>query len=154
MQTPQGVRDSMARARSILLSFGAFWLSLWTVTWLALVFGKINDRIIYGDNLLDAIAMGVMTSMGRAIAASVGAIITTLAVGSRRPERWALVVATLYVIHPPVRYGRWHLPTTTWDHLWKAVDLIWPAIACTAVAVITARLRRKAVETPNQPAAD
>lgn len=52
--------------------------------------GKINDRIIYGDSLLDAIAMGVMTSMGRAVAAS----------------------------------------------------------------VITARLRRKAIETPCQPAAD
>jgi hypothetical protein len=128
--------------RNLLITLGAFWLSLQALVLFAWLFGRLNSRAIYGDGVLDAIAMGVMTSMGRAMTAALAAAIVALSAAGPKPERWAFIVAALYVVDVPVRM-HWHLPPTAWDRLWQSVDLLWPAFACVVVAIVTARLRRK-----------
>jgi hypothetical protein len=131
----------MAKFRNVLISFGVFWLSLWMVVPFGWLFGKLNDRMIYGDSVLDALAMGMMTSLGRAFAAVFAGVLVTLTVAERRPERWAFVIAILYVVDAPVRQ-HWHLPPTGWDRLWQSVDLLFPGIVCAAAAFLTVRFRR------------
>jgi len=124
------------------MSFGVFWLSLWPVGLFTFLFDKLTGRIIYGDGLLNGIAMGVLTSMGRALAAIFAGIFVTVAVAGRKSERWAFIVAALYVVDAPVHFY-WHLPPTAFERLWQSVNLFFPVIACIAAAAITARLRRK-----------
>ncbi|HWY42630.1 MAG TPA: hypothetical protein VNX66_03990 [Candidatus Sulfotelmatobacter sp.] len=132
----------MPKIRNLLISLGAFWLSLHLTVLFAWLFGKLNERVIYGDSVFAAIAMGAMTSMGRALAASLAAVLVTLVAVSPKPQRWAYIVALLYLVAPPVRY-HWHVPPTTWYRLWQGVDRAWPVVACILAAVITARLQQK-----------
>lgn len=134
------VRD-LSWVRNLLIALVAFWLSVWAATLLAWLFGRLSSGVIYGDGVLDAIAMGVMTSMGRAVAAALAAAIVTLSAAGPKPERWAFLVAILYVVDASRMH--WHLPPRAWDRLWQSVDLLWPALACAVVAVIIARLRHK-----------
>jgi hypothetical protein len=133
----------MPRVRNILITFGVFWLSLWTVAPLVWLFSKLNAGIIYGDSVLEAIAMGAMTSMGRSVAAILAGLLVTFTADGRKPERWALAIATLYVIDAPVRH-HWHLGPTPWDRIWQTADLLFPALACIGAAMTT-RLRRETV---------
>jgi hypothetical protein len=144
----------MSRIQNILVCFGAFWASLWIAGLLAGPFGKLNDRVVYGDSVLSALALGVMSSMSRTLAAILAGIVVTVVVAGRRSELWALIVAVLYVIDAPVRH-HWGYPATGWDHLWQSVDLIIPAVACMVAAVIRARLRGKKgdAEAVAQPSA-
>ncbi len=128
-------------SQNFLISFGVFWLSLLPVGFLAGVFQKLDDGIRYGDSLYSAIAMGVMTSLGQTVAAILAGVLVTLAVSSRKPERWALVVATLYVVDAPVSF-HWGAPPMLFHRLWQSVTVLFPAVACVAAAAITARLRR------------
>jgi hypothetical protein len=131
----------MSRIQNILVSFGAFWVSLWIAGLLAGPFGRLNDKVVYGDSVLSAIALGIMSSLSRTLAAVLAGILVTVVISSRKSELWALIVAALYVVDAPVRH-HWGPPATRWDHLWQSVDLAFPAIACVVVAIITARLRR------------
>jgi len=136
----------MSKIQSILISFGVFWLSLWVAGVLAWPFAKLNDGIIYGDGVLNAVAMGVMSSMARTLAAVLAGVLVTLVIVSRKSQWWALIVAALYVVDAPVRH-HWGRPATAWDRLWQGVDLLFPAVACIAAAVATARMRRKRSDT-------
>ena len=131
----------MTRIRNIFICFGVFWVSVWLVVPLAWQFSKLTDGIVYGDGVLNAIAMGIMSSLGRSFAAMLAAAAVTLTIAGRKPERWAFIIAILYVVDAPVRH-RWNLPATGWDRLWESVDLLFPAIVCVASAFITARFRR------------
>lgn len=131
----------MATFRNLLISFGAFWLSLWVARFLAWPFAKLNDGIIYGGGIPSALAMGVMSSMGRTLAAVFAGVLVTVMVTGGKSELWALIVAVLSLVEAPVRH-HWGYPATGWDRLWQSVDLIFPAVACIAAAFITARLRR------------
>jgi hypothetical protein len=91
--------------------------------------------------VLDAIAMGVMDSMGRAIAAALAAATVTLSATSKKPYRWAFVVAILYIVKAPTQH--WHVSPTAWGRLWQTVNVLWPALACLVVAIIIAKLRSK-----------
>lgn len=122
------------------------WLIRWGAVWLDSLFSKATDRIIYGDGVLYAIAMGVMTSMGRTVAAILAGVLVAVAVVSRKPERWALIIATLYVVGPGLR-THWHLPPTVLDRVWQSADVLFPAIACMAAAAMTVRLRHKTADS-------
>ena len=132
-------------SQNFLISCGVFWLSLLLVGRLARFFGWLNEGVIYGDSLFSGIAMGVMTSMGRTIAAIVAGTLVTLIVSSRKPERWALVVATLYVVGARVSF-HWENPPTAFDRLWQCVNLLFPALACIVAAGVTARFRNRVGE--------
>lgn len=131
----------MSKAQNILISFGVFWLSLWVAAILALPLGKVNDGVVYGEGVFSAIAMGVMSSLARTLAAILAGVLVTAIIANHKSELWALIVAILYVVDAPVRH-HWGAPATGWDKLWQSVDLVFPAIACIAAALITARLRR------------
>jgi hypothetical protein len=136
-------QSQIIRVRNLLIACGAFWLSLWTVSLLAGLFGKLNYGIIYSDNLLSAVAMGMMTSMGRSVAAILAGAVVMTSVDSQKPERWASIIALLYVIDAPVHYGRYVVPPTEWDHLMRGVDLVFPGIACLFVMAVLAYFRRR-----------
>ena len=142
--TSRRAQSQIPNIRNLLVVFGAFWLSLWAVSPLAFLFGKINNRIIYSnsDNVLSMVAMGVMTSMGRSVAAILAGAIVVGSTDSEKPELWASIVAALYVVDAPVHYGPWHVQLTVWDQLWKGVDFLFPAIACILFSVAFARFRR------------
>jgi hypothetical protein len=135
-------------SQNLLIAFGVFWLSLLPVGLLAGFFSKLNEGIRYGDSLYSGIAMGVMTSLGRAVAAVLAGVLVTLAVSSRKPERWALVLAALYVVDAPVSF-HWEGTPMLFDRLWQSVSLLFPAVACLAAAAITARLRRSSGASPD-----
>jgi hypothetical protein len=107
-----------------------------------ITFIRLGNGIIYGSGRLDIIAEGVMTSMGRALAAALAGVLVVLFVASPKPQFWAFVVAALYVIRPPV-HSHWVVTPTARDRSWQIVDVQWPAIACILAAFITARLRPK-----------
>ena len=129
--------------RNFLITFGAFWLSLWTVPPFSWVFGKLNEHFIYSDNVFSMSIMGVMTSMGRAVSAILAAAIVDVAADSEKPERWAYLIAVLYVVDAPVRYGRWYVPPTVLDHLARGLDQVFPAVACIIGAAVIAHFQRK-----------
>jgi hypothetical protein len=140
----------MVWVRNLLITFGAFWLSRLLVVLLSRPFLAVNNGITYGDSWLDAIALGIMTSMGRALAAAVGAGLVVFFAASPKPERWASIVAVLYLLYGSGS-SHWYLPPTRWDYLWRGTDRVWPVIVCLAAAVIIARLRRTASERSEQP---
>jgi hypothetical protein len=127
--------------RNLVITLGVFWLSLQIVVLFTWLFGRLSNGVIYGDGVLDAIAMGVMDSIGRAMAAALAAATVTLSATSQKPHRWAFVVAILYVVRAPTQH--WHVSPTAWDRLWQSVNVLWPALVCVVVGVITAKLRRK-----------
>jgi hypothetical protein len=131
----------MSAIRNILISFGVFWLSLWTVAPLGWPVAKLTNGIVYGDGVLSALAMGVMTSMGRTLAAILAGVLVTVIISGRKSELWALIVAVLYVVDAPLRRHWFQTPTSS-DRLWQGIDLVFPAIACIVAAFIVARLRR------------
>ena len=129
--------------RNFLVTFGAFWLSLWTVSLFSWLFGKLNEHFIYSDNVFSMVMMGVMMSMGRAVSAILAAAIVVVSADSEKPERWAYIIAVLYVVDAPVRYGRWYVSPTVLDRLSRGVDRLFPAIACIIGAVVIAHFQRK-----------
>jgi zinc transporter ZupT len=135
-------------AQNLLISFGVFWLSLLPLGILGGLFHKLTDGIRYGDSLYSGIAMGVMTSLGQTVAAILAGILVTLAVSSRKPTWWAVIVAALYVVDAPVSF-HWEAPPMMFDRVWQSVNLLFPAGACIAAAVATARLRRGSEASPD-----
>lgn len=132
----------MSRIQNVLTSFGAFWASLWIARLLGAAPDKLINAVIRDETVLSALAMGVLSSMGRSLAAALAGILVTLLIAGRKSWLWALIVAVLYVIDAPVRH-HWGYPATGWDRLWQSVDLVFPAIACITAALIIARLRGK-----------
>lgn len=126
--------------RNLLISFGLFWLSLWLAVPLAWLFGRLNNRIIYGDSVLDAIAMGVMTSMGQALAAGLAGVAATLSTETLKPQRWSLVIAALYFVDSSPWRSHWYIPPTAWDRIWQVVHALAPAVFCVMFAAFTARV--------------
>jgi hypothetical protein len=131
--------------RNILVAFGAYYLSLWTAPLFSWPFDKLNVHFTYSGSLLSAVMMGVMTSMGRAVSATVAVAIVCVSADSETPERWAYIVAVLYVADASLRafHWKWNVPPTIWDHLWLGVDRLFPAIACVIGAIVIAHYRRK-----------
>jgi|ERR1700735_88222 len=130
----------MTKFRNLLIAFGVFWFSFWTVLLFDRPFLKLH--MTYGDGVLSAVAMGVMDSLGRTLAAIFAGVLVTLVVESRKPERWSLVVAVLYVADSRIHYF-WHLPPTWWDRISEIVNLGFPGLACVAAAVVTAKIRKR-----------
>jgi hypothetical protein len=127
--------------RNLLISIGAFWLSREPLVLFAWLFGHMTNRITYGDTVGSALGMGVMTGMGRAVCAGFGAAIVTLSAIGMRPQRWAWIVALLYVVAARPHY-HWSRTPTGWDRLSQTADVLWPAVVCVGVAAIIARMRQ------------
>lgn len=101
---------------------------------------KLTSRITYTDTLFNALALGVVNSLDRTLAAVLGGVLVTLVIRGRKSEFWALIVAVLYLLNAP-RPG-WVSPATGWDRLWQSVSMVFPAVACIVAAFITASIRR------------
>jgi hypothetical protein len=106
----------MSTIQNVFVAFGVFWASLWVALLLAWPFARLNAGIVYGDSVFSALAMGVMTSMGRTVAAVLAGVLVTVIVAARKSEHWALIPAVLYVVAAPVRH-HWGYPATGWDRL-------------------------------------
>lgn len=132
----------MSRIQKFVTACGVFWLSLWIAPLVGWPLEKLTNRIIYTDTIANAFALGVVNSLDLAIAAAAAGISVTQVIVGRKPAFWSLIVGALYMADPPVRY-HWGHGVSSWDRLWQAVALVFPAIACIAAAFITARVRRK-----------
>jgi hypothetical protein len=130
--------------RNILITLGVVYLSFLAEVLPEWLFGKLNSGIVYGGGLLDAIAMGVMTSMGRAVAAGLAATAVALLVESRKPQRWVFIVAILYAVEVPRPH--WHVAPRVWDQLWQSVDAYWPPLVCVVVAFCLSKFRLRSGE--------
>jgi hypothetical protein len=135
----------MTALRNTLICFGVFWISTTVALPLGFLFSKLDRGIIYGDSILDALAMGVMLSLGRACAAILAGMFIALTGVGRKPERWALLLAILYVVDAP-RHSPWQ-GLASWYRVCLSVPVILPAVACVCAAWITARTR-PASQTP------
>ena len=133
----------MSRLQNILISFGAFWISLWLSPVLWWPLDKLTNKFVYDETVLSALAMGIISSAARTLAAILaGVLVTMVVVASKKPALWALIVAALYVVDAPVRH-HWGYPATSWDRLWQSVDLVFPAVACIAAAFLAGRSRER-----------
>jgi hypothetical protein len=131
----------MSRIQNILISFGAFWISLWVGVLFGWPLDKLTNKLIYDETVLSALAMGVISSAPRTLGAIFAGMLVTVVVTGKRPALWALIVAALYLLDARVRY-HWGYPAT-WDRLLQSVVLVFPALACIAAAVLTGHLREK-----------
>ena len=136
-----GILSQSSWIRNLLITFGAFWLSLQLVVPMSLLVGKLTGGLVYGDSILAAIVMGMVASTKRAMCAAFGGAITTLIVPSAKPHRWAWIIALLYAIAARTRF-HWHRPPTSWDRVSEVANALWPAIVCVATTTLIARLRR------------
>jgi len=131
----------MSAIRNALISFGVFWVSLSAAWALQLIsYDRLINAVVRDETVLTALAMGVLSSLGRTVAAILAGVLVTVIVSSRKSELWAFIVAVLYVVDAPVRF-HWSAPAGSWDRLWQGVSLGFPAVACITAALITARLR-------------
>lgn len=135
-----------SNVRNLLISFGAFWLSLFAVGPLSFLLGELTTRITYGDGLIETVVMGSLDSLGRAVSAILGGLIVLKYADSAKPIRWAFLVSILYVVDAPVRYGRWHIPPTIRDRMWIGANFLFPAIACAVCIAVVDHLRRTHTE--------
>lgn len=133
----------MSKVKNVFICFGVFWASIWVaglLQWPLIKLVNIN-ALVRDETVFSGIAMGVMSSLDRTLAAIVAGIVVVMIVSGRKTELWALIVAALYVVDAPVRH-HWAYPANSWDRLWQVIDLVFPAVACLVAAFITARLRR------------
>jgi len=125
--------------RNALIAAGFYWVSTWAIVPLAILFGKFDQRIVYGDSILAAILMGVMLSLARAVAAGAAGICITLVADGKRPEFWAIIPSVLYATR--MFRGFSHPPASTWYRVMMNVDRFFPAIVCIALAFLVAKVR-------------
>jgi hypothetical protein len=85
--------------------------------------------------------MGLMTSLGRTVAAALAGILVSFII-EERAEIWVLIVGLLWAVDAPVR-THWVHPPTDWDRLWQTMDLLFPSLACIAAAILTSYFLRK-----------
>ena len=102
-------------------------------------FASLQNRVSFDETFLSGLALGVLNSMGRTLAAVLAGVLVTRMVDGRKRAFWALIVAVLYVVDAPVRY-HWGYPATSWDRLWQTVGLLFPAVACMTVVAVLTRL--------------
>lgn len=131
----------MSWVQKTMISLGAFWLSLWV---LAPLIGwplhKLTDQITYSDTIFNALALGIINSLDRTIAAIFAGVIIAIVISGRKSAFWSIIVAVLYLPYAP--HLHWVIPATSWDKLWQTVALLFPTIACVAAAFTTARLHK------------
>jgi hypothetical protein len=130
----------MSWIQKTLITFGAFWLSLWVAPVIGWPLDKLTNRITYTDTVFNAFALGVINSLDRTLAAMLTGILVTVVISGRRSELWAIIVAVQYLVDTP-RF-HWLVHPTGWDRIWQSVALVFPAVACLAAAFITAHFRR------------
>ena len=128
----------MATLRNFLIAVGLYYLSTWLAIPLSMVFPNAH---VYGESPLDAIVLGAELGMGRAVAAACAGILVMLLVTGRKSERWAFVVAALYLIL--IRHSRSSGQLGAWDRMVFDVDIVFPAVLCVAAAYIVAHLQKK-----------
>jgi hypothetical protein len=95
----------MSAIRNLLISFGVFWLSIW-VAWVLQrpSYDRLINAVVRDETVLSGLAMGVLSSMGRTVAAVLAGVLVTVVIAGRKSELWTLIVAVLYVIDAPVRH--------------------------------------------------
>jgi hypothetical protein len=130
----------MSWIQKTLIAFGVFWLSLWVAPVIGLGLYRLTNRITYADTIFDALALGVINSLDRTLAAILAGVLVAIVISGRKSELWAVLVAVLYLLNAPRIH--WVIPATAWDKLWQSVALVFPAVACIAAAFITAYFRR------------
>ncbi len=138
----------MSTVRNILISCGVFYLSICAAPLLAWPFFWLSDKIMFSDNFLSAIAMGIWISKGETLAAILAGALVAGTVVDQKPFRWALVVAAFDLLNGLFSMrGKWSLPP--WDRVWQSVYVLFPAAACVVAALLTTHLRRS--KTDIQP---
>lgn len=136
----------MKTVRNILISIGAFWLSVCLVAPFDWMFSKVTGRIMFGNGPFFKTEMGIMSSLGLAFAAMVGGSIATLTVDARKPQLWAVAIALLYIVDVLLQ-----IQPTTWAREWLAANLLIPALACIGAAFLISRYRHVEGEAFRRP---
>lgn len=134
----------MSKVRNVFVCFGVFWASIWVaglLQWPLIKFININ-AFVRDETVFSGIVMGVVSSLDRTLAGILAGIVIVTVVSGRKAELWALIVAALYIVEAPVRH-HWTYPANSWDRLWQAIDLVFPAALCIIAAFVTAHLQRK-----------
>lgn len=134
-------QSRMTVVRNLLITCGAFWLSLWIRAALDPLFGKLNEGIIYGDSQMAAVALGVALSLANAVAAIIAAGIVIVSVDSPRPLRWAACIALFYGIFEIPRWTG--ITLTEWLRVMRGSQLLFPSVACLLGLATIAYFRRE-----------
>jgi hypothetical protein len=137
--------------RNIFVTLGTLmgWLYLRALFAWPLV--KLTNGIIYDEGVFRSAALGFMTSLPKSCAAAVCGALLTLVVQSRRPVFWGGLLALLTLPFGP-RHIHAVQPLTRWDYESLATEFIFPALACFAASIFTARhmVRQRSSSVPSQ----
>jgi len=132
--------------RNLLVGAGAFYVSWWLASPLALGYGKLTDGIIYSGPFASVLMALVLTVPYALVAVGVGASVAWL-VESERPLRWAMFPASLYIFFGTISY-HWERPPLFLDRVAQVADAMFQGIACLGGALIVVRRRTAKPPTP------
>jgi hypothetical protein len=133
---------SAITARNLLIGVGAYYLSWWVASPLAIGFEKFTHWIgirYYGD-FVGGVVMPIVLALPYAVvAAVVGASVVWL-VESDRPIGWTLVPTFLYALGL-FRPSHWVRPPTPLERVGDAIRMALPAVACIVAGIVAAKRR-------------
>jgi hypothetical protein len=125
----------MQTIRNILLTAGAYYLSIWAEAPAVIAFAAITNRLTYTGDFEAAVLMPIVMGIPSAVVMALTGAGTTWAVSSRRPVLWSLLPALAYATSSAFAPHWSRSPETTADHVRLAVRALFPAVACVAGAV-------------------
>lgn len=134
-------RPFVSWTRNVLVSCGALYVSFWLAPLFGSVTLRFTNRIIYGDGILDAVACGVMISLGSALAMILAGILVTWIISGKKSHFWAVLIGVLYAVDFHVHTSG--QPPTAWDRTQLGAERFFPAIACVVAAFVAAWLRAR-----------
>ncbi len=127
--------------RNLLVGAGALLLSLWVEGPALLAFSPISNRLVFTGPFEGIVLMPIVLALPSALVlAAAGALVAWL-VESPRPALWALFPAVAYGVLSALSPSWVREPVTASDRVHLLLREWFPAVACIAGAVLSARLR-------------
>jgi hypothetical protein len=122
-------------ARNVLITAGAYYLSIWVAGTVSFVFGKATQGLTYRGSFNTAVIAPLVIHLPvAAVAALVGALVINLVESSRRIP-WAIVPAVLYALFGFLGY-HWARPPLILDRVEQTIGALFPAFTCLIGALL------------------
>jgi hypothetical protein len=122
---------------NLLISLGAYYLSLLLVNLLSPVYWKITNGIVYSGDFAGAVLMPLVNKLPLALAAAiVGAAIVRF-VDSDWKIIWPILPALLYVVFGFLGY-HWARSPLPMDRVYQTIAALFPGVACIIGGIISA----------------
>jgi hypothetical protein len=145
---------SKKAVRNVFGSVGAYCLSSWLEMPVVLAFAPITNRLRFTGDFEGMVVMPIVLGIPSALVMALTGAVTAWLVESERPTLWAVLPDVAYGVSGALAPHWVRPPETAADHVFIALQALFPAIACMAgAATLGARLRHSK-RARNHPAGD